>query len=516
MMRDEEAGNVVRRIAWNAHESAVLIQANAFQFELEMKEMQRIHTVVNRIWFSRRAPLLFTAAALMSLGSSATAQRDSVSMWLKTTALSALASRHATAPEPTLSSRRLVFDPTILRSWYESGIRMDTTSPRPAPRDSSEIALLAAALSGRTIRPSELAACVSSASLRGCTVRPLEVIGIVIGEPRVAGNVATVLLRSTVPRDLGNGRLSIARSVSTYLARFTRTGSTWTMRCLMRVATDFEVPPDRVAQVCGPPDPLAGAATSQSASITAVNGAIDGFVPREIMISPGIARDYRLFIPPNYDRRIRYPLVVWLHGGGGMGTDNARQIQGDQLPGTRLWTSAKQQAAQPAFVLVPQASRTWYYATDSIGDPSTPLGTMLAIVRELEREFSIDSTRLYIAGQSVGGEGIWGLISSGTTRFAAAIIVCPSLNPRPSTDATGELAPRRVAQAAKVPMWVFVGNVDAPILSTRRLVDDVKAADGSPRYTEYAGVGHSIWDQVFREPGLAPWLFAQRKRPGPK
>src|SRR5215468_12657716 len=37
---------------------------------------------------------------------------------------------------------------------------------------------------------------------------------------------------------------------------------------------------------------------------------------------------YRLFIPQNYDPKKKYPLVLYLHGGGGRGQDNLKQIDG--------------------------------------------------------------------------------------------------------------------------------------------------------------------------------------------
>jgi predicted peptidase len=33
---------------------------------------------------------------------------------------------------------------------------------------------------------------------------------------------------------------------------------------------------------------------------------------------------YRLFVPPNYDAGQKYPLVFWLHGGAGRGSDNLK------------------------------------------------------------------------------------------------------------------------------------------------------------------------------------------------
>jgi predicted peptidase len=37
---------------------------------------------------------------------------------------------------------------------------------------------------------------------------------------------------------------------------------------------------------------------------------------------------YRLFVPTDYDRKKKYPAVLWLHGGAGRGNDNLSQISG--------------------------------------------------------------------------------------------------------------------------------------------------------------------------------------------
>ena len=65
---------------------------------------------------------------------------------------------------------------------------------------------------------------------------------------------------------------------------------------------------------------------------------VDGFVAR-IYRNGRKTMPYRLFLPTGYDAQKRYPLVVWLHGAGGMGRDNLRQISGDQIAGTRTWTT---------------------------------------------------------------------------------------------------------------------------------------------------------------------------------
>jgi predicted peptidase len=220
---------------------------------------------------------------------------------------------------------------------------------------------------------------------------------------------------------------------------------------------------------------------------------------------------YRLFVPKGYDSRTPYPLVLWLHGAGGSGVDNMRQISGDQIPGTRIWTSAENQAKHPAFVLVPQAARCWdatgYSANDcrvspTIGNTlSEPLSEVMEILKSLEAEFNIDRARLYIAGQSMGGFGVWNFITKVPDLFAAAIILCGGGDPK--------LAPR----AKDIPIWSFQGDADDPrfVSSNRAMIEAIRKVDGKPLYTEYAGAGHDIWNRVFKEPNLVDWLFSKRK-----
>ena len=242
------------------------------------------------------------------------------------------------------------------------------------------------------------------------------------------------------------------------------------------------------------------------AATTLGDDQVDGFVARIYRDQSGNTMPYRLFIPPKYTKSREYPVIVWLHGGGGVGTDNLRQIQGDQVAGTRLWTAAANQARHPAFVVVPQAMTGWdttgVFAP--VGKPeerqlTSALVQVLGILDALTREFHIDSRRVYIAGQSLGGFGTWNLITKKPGVFAAAIILCGGGN-------------AALAETVKhMPIWSFQGDADrAPFLnSNRNMIAAVRKAGGNPRYTEYPGMGHEIWDRVFKEPELVEWLFAQ-------
>jgi predicted peptidase len=217
-------------------------------------------------------------------------------------------------------------------------------------------------------------------------------------------------------------------------------------------------------------------------------GPVDGFVPR-VYNQSGKTIPYRLFIPPKYKKSEQYPLIIWLHGAGGSGTDNLLQIQGDQTPGTHLWTTPNNVARHPAFVLVPQSTGRW-----------SALPVVPDVIEAIKAEFSIDRSRVYVIGQSMGGQAAWDLVAGHPETFAAAIFVC----------STGGF-PGSAKTVAGIPMWVFHGSNDPQVGRARETIDALRNAGGKPRYTEYQGMGHEIWDRVFKEPELAAWLFAQHK-----
>jgi predicted peptidase len=215
---------------------------------------------------------------------------------------------------------------------------------------------------------------------------------------------------------------------------------------------------------------------------------------------------YRLFQPKASGK---LPLVIYLHGSGGLGDDNEKQLGLGNIFGTRLWLLPENQNNFPCFVLVPQTDRGWvrYDLSQQTEAPPKVLpglgdGSRLAleIVDELRREFAIDDRRIYIAGQSMGGAGAWNMITYRPRFFAAAVICCGSVS---LEDGTGSI---------ETPLWSFQGDSDQTVpdsLSRDRIAARRKAG-GHPLYTEYAGVDHNVWQWAFTEPELVEWVFSQR------
>jgi predicted peptidase len=240
------------------------------------------------------------------------------------------------------------------------------------------------------------------------------------------------------------------------------------------------------------------------------------FAPHVHSNARGERMPYRLFTPARPEPGRRYPLIVFLHGAGGSGADNLKQLQGANMFGALVWTLPENQARHPAFVLAPQSDVNW---ACTIFDPKNPpktladikfcppealgIGARLAfeIIDGLLATLPIDPARIYVTGHSMGGAGAWHMIAHRPRFFAAAVPVC------------GHPLPATAGAVKDVPIWNFHGDADQvePVNTSRVMIGAIRKAGGTPRHTEYAGVGHNVFMWAYTEPALVEWVFAQKR-----
>src|ERR1044072_6437573 len=78
---------------------------------------------------------------------------------------------------------------------------------------------------------------------------------------------------------------------------------------------------------------------------------------------------YRLFRPEAAAGKL--PLVVYLHGSGGVGDDNLKQLGLGNIFGTRVWVLPENQKRYPCYVVAPQTDRGWVRYDFSQQNPGT-------------------------------------------------------------------------------------------------------------------------------------------------
>lgn len=210
----------------------------------------------------------------------------------------------------------------------------------------------------------------------------------------------------------------------------------------------------------------------------------------------GDTLSYRLLKPEGYDSAQGYPLLVSLHGGAGYGTDNIRQLASWEIQ--RL-TEPKNRKKYPAFILAPQCSRgtSWGGLPHLVSRDTI----VFELLNALEREFSIDPNRRYVAGHSLGGYGTWTFIGTRPGVFAAALPL------------SGAGDPSLAKNMVDIAIWAFHGETDrnVPVEGCGTVIKAIQQAGGHPRYTEFGGVGHYLKPSLDATPGILDWLFGQRR-----
>ncbi|MBC6489755.1 prolyl oligopeptidase family serine peptidase [Flavihumibacter stibioxidans] len=237
------------------------------------------------------------------------------------------------------------------------------------------------------------------------------------------------------------------------------------------------------------------------------------FEKRSFISSRGDTLPYRILYPENYDRSIKYPVVLFLHGAGERGNDNEKQL----VHGGKLFLADSNRKKFPAIVIFPQCPENNYWARakinrnvtpyeigfDYTGPVSGPLNAALELTRQLLSEESADKRRVYITGLSMGGMGTFEAVYRAPKLFAAASPICGGGDPKAYNKKT-----------AKVPFRIFHGAADAVVnvQLSRDMVNRLKELKARRfSYTEYPGVNHNSWDNAFAEPDFLAWLFLQKR-----
>ena len=194
------------------------------------------------------------------------------------------------------------------------------------------------------------------------------------------------------------------------------------------------------------------------------------------------------------------------------GTDGLQQTQVGLGPVLR--TSPER---YPAVVVFPQAPRGQVWFGEQARVATAALDQAIA-------EFHGDKDRVSLVGLSLGAYGAWVLAAEEPRRYAAIVSVAGGIVPParvrarlsalPPTLTADDPYAATAARVKGIPAWLFHGAEDGtvPVTESRQLVEALKKAGASPRYEEYAGAPHNVWDRAFAEPGLAEWLMARRRR----
>ena len=186
-------------------------------------------------------------------------------------------------------------------------------------------------------------------------------------------------------------------------------------------------------------------------------------------------------------------LVIYLHGGTSKGNDNEKQM-GE--PGIDIIANYINQRQIGAYFLVPQcpSDKSW-------GGPM--LSMLKALIDKYVMEGVVDKNSVYIFGGSMGGTGIWSMLSAYPGMFAAAMPVA------------GNPSKCDADKVASTPVYTVMGTSDQimSVETTADFIDELNARNGTTKFDIEEGWTHEMTCTQSYTTQRLDWVFSQSKNP---
>ncbi len=198
--------------------------------------------------------------------------------------------------------------------------------------------------------------------------------------------------------------------------------------------------------------------TSIKSSSEVKTGQHPQYFEKEIIRS--VKANYLLYLPKDYNTsEKKWPLILYLHGNMGRG-DDLKKISWYPVP-----KMLSQNDSIPFIVVSPQCP---------LNDTWTDTDLLISLLDDVISKYSVDTSRVYLTGYSMGGSGVWNLASKYPERFAAIAPMSGFANPI--------LAPR----LKNLPIWLFYNtkvknNYTVP--SIEKMIQVIKDEGGNIKVT---------------------------------
>lgn len=233
---------------------------------------------------------------------------------------------------------------------------------------------------------------------------------------------------------------------------------------------------------------------------------------------------YNIFLPKDYNPKEQYPLILFIHDAGtASGPVTQTLYQGN---GATSWAEPEAQARHKCIVVAPEYP---VITVDDNWNYSHHLDATIALLKDLQTRYSIDSTRIYVTGQSMGCMSSIVMMLKEPNLFAGALLVAGKWDPelmKPLDQQNiwiisceGDLSSNTL-QGEAVELWRKQGNnvseatwdMTLPSQKLSEKANEMRNEGNHLLFTHLTGGNHrATWFVAYGIEGIQDWLFEQHK-----
>ncbi|MDD5149225.1 MAG: prolyl oligopeptidase family serine peptidase [Flavobacterium sp.] len=213
---------------------------------------------------------------------------------------------------------------------------------------------------------------------------------------------------------------------------------------------------------------------------TEVNGKIETKIVTQKELN------YALHIPEN--TKEKKPLILFLHGSGEKGNN----IEKVKVHGPFKYLKTNN---LDAYVLAPQCPENEYWDSE----------VLYRLILKIQKEYNIDSNRIYLTGLSMGGWGVWNLAFEHPDTFAALVPIAGFVDRVPMIEN---------CKIATIPIRIFHGLLDdvVDVNYSISIYKKLKACNTDIKLTIFDDANHDSWTRVYDNKEIYDWMFKQIKK----
>ena len=214
--------------------------------------------------------------------------------------------------------------------------------------------------------------------------------------------------------------------------------------------------------------------------------------------------NYRFCQPKNLDNKKTYPILFFLHGAGGRGSNNDDQL----LDAGSINAFSKQKifTKHNSYLLAPQVPDdqkwvdiNWSTLEHTIPKISKTMRLAFELLDDIVNKHNIDTKRIYVLGISMGGFGVWDALQRRPNYFAAGVPICGG----------GDI--RQSKSISHIPIWIWHGSQDdiINVKRSRDMYNTIKNFTCEIKYSEIKNRGHDVWIDAWDSNDLWNWMYLQ-------